>query len=272
MKKTDERKREVRQQVWAKRKKKIRVIVYAVLLAAIVLVTVNFKRILTAAFWNIDTFRLKEVRITPYQARDLITGLMELETGGNMLFLDTDGLREQILRIKEVEDCRVMKVFPSTLEIEVILRKPWAVVQFAGRGFLIDRTGRMLDPAGDISGFLKVIGISLDGTGVIAEDTWKTDVLKEIEKWYNFNNLQRYFAIDTVIIGKPTEIVLKVAGDSRRIIMVKEDVRKKFEQLGIVLDECAKNEVKWEYVDLRFDNPYVKYAKEEAAPQKRGSQ
>ncbi|MBN1445669.1 MAG: FtsQ-type POTRA domain-containing protein [Candidatus Omnitrophica bacterium] len=262
MRKTDERKRDVRQQIWTRRKKRIRIAVYAVLAAAVVLATLNFKRILTSLFWDMETFRVKEVHITPYNARELITGFMEMQTGGNMLFLDTDGLREQILRIREVEDCRVRKVYPSTIEIEVTLRRPWVVAEYAGRSFFVDRSGKILAPPEDSSGLLRVSGVTLGKEEVEGEDAWKLDVLKELEKWYNFNNLQKYFGVESVNIVKPTEIVLKTAGDSRRITTIRDYLQEKFEQLRVVLEECEKKGVQWEYIDLRFENPVVKYGEE----------
>jgi len=262
MRKTDERKREVKQQVWARRKKRIRIAVFTVLAAVVVLAALNFRRILTSLFWDIDTFRVKEVRITPYNARELITGLMEMQTGGNMLFLDTDGLREQILRIKEVEDCRVRKVYPSTIEIEVTLRRPWIAAEFGGKSFFIDRSGKILAPPEDSSGLLRVSGVTPGKEEVEGADAWKLDVLKDIEKWYNFNNLQKYFAVESVNIVKPTEIVIKTAGDSRRIIIIKDYMQEKFEQLRVVIEECGKKGLSWEYIDLRFENPVVKYGAE----------
>jgi len=262
MKKTDERKRDVRQQVWGRRKKRIRIAAYSALAVAIVLITLNFKKILTSLFWDIEMFRVKEVRITPYNARELITGLMEMQTGGNMLFLDTDALREQILRIKEVEDCRVRKVYPSVIEIEVTLRRPWISAESAGRSFFIDRSGKILAPPEDSSELLRVTGIIPGKEEIEGADAWKLDVLKEIEKWYNFSNLQKYFTVESVNIVKPTEIVLKTAEDSRRIIIIKDYMQEKFEQLRVVLEECGKKGVSWEYIDLRFENPVVKYGVE----------
>lgn len=262
MRKTDERKREVKQQVWTRRKKRIRIAVYFMLAAAIVLGAFNFKRILTSLFWDIDTFRVKEVHITPYNARELITGLMEMQTGGNMLFLDADGLREQILRIKEIEDCRVKKDYPSTIDIEVTLRKPWIMVESGGRSFFVDRSGKILAAPEDSSGLLLVSGVALGKEEIEGADAWKLDVLKEIEKWYNFSNLQKYFGVESVNIVKPTEIVLKTAGDSRRITVIKDYLQEKFEQLSVVLEECEKKGVRWEYIDLRFENPVVKYGAE----------
>ena len=77
-KKTDERLRELKQQVRQRRKKKIKLVLAAAGAAVVIFAAVNTKRLLTSVFWDIKTFNIRDVRVTPYAARSLITGLMEM--------------------------------------------------------------------------------------------------------------------------------------------------------------------------------------------------
>lgn len=259
--KTDERRRELKQQVWQKRRKKFKIISAVIGVAIILYAAINVKKLLTAFFWNIRTFSVKEVRIIPYNARTLITGLLEIETGKSMLFLDIDGLREQIMRIREVEDCTVRKIYPSTVEINATMRKPWIMLEKGSNVFFVDRTGKILLAPENPENFLRVTGINLAENNVEEGDLWKLEVLKEIEKCYNFHNLQRYFSLGSIRILKPTEIILNDTADSRKIIVVSEDIPGRFEKLRAVLEECEKNSTEWEYIDIRFEHAYVKHKK-----------
>lgn len=255
---TDQRIKELKQQVWERRRKRIKVFFYAVGIVIVCFFIFNVKRLLAVFLWDIKTFKVKEVRILPYEARPMITGLIEIETGKSMLFLDIDDLREQIMRINEVENCTIRKFYPSTLEINVTVRKPWIILEKESAIFFIDKTGKILSPPDNPEKLLRVTGITLSENSVDTKDLWKLEVLKELEKWYNFYNLQKYFSIESISIVKPTEIVLNERDGTRKIILLDKNIREKFEKLRSVLEECNKNATLWDYIDIRFENPYVK--------------
>jgi cell division protein FtsQ len=62
-----------------------------------------------------------------------------------MPFVDVHGLREKLLQLSWVEDARVSRQLPDTLVIDVVERKPVAVVQKADRLMLIDKDGQELE-------------------------------------------------------------------------------------------------------------------------------
>jgi len=264
--KTDERIRELKQRAWQKRKKKIKIFLYTAGAAVALLLALNARRLLTVFLWDIKTFRIEEVRIVPYNARPLITGLLEIEAGKNMLFLDVDGLREQIAGIREVENCTVRKIYPSTVEINVTLRKPWIILENGTGTFYVDRTGKILLPPENPENLLRVTGISVSENSLDAGELWKLEVLKEIEKCYNLQNLQKHFSLESIRIVKPTDIVLNETASTRKILLVNEDITGKLEKLRAVLEECERDGTEWDYVDLRFENPYVKYTNIKRVP------
>jgi cell division septal protein FtsQ len=259
-KKTKERIREVKQVIWQRRKKKAGIILAAVAVVIVLYGAANLKTFLTSFFWDIKTFRVKEVRIIPEKARPLITGHLEIEKGKNLLFLNVDELRKRIMSIREVEDCTIRKIYPSTIEINIILRKPWLALEKEGYTLFVDRNGKILPPPDNPEDFLRVQGVSANRNNVETQDTWKLEVLKEIGKWYNFYNLQKYFSLDSIMILKPTEIVLNDTASSQRIIVMSGGISDRFGELKTILNECSKNKTKWEYIDLRFQHPYVKHS------------
>jgi cell division protein FtsQ len=62
-----------------------------------------------------------------------------------MPLVDIDGLREELLQLSWVEDARVSRQLPDTLVIDVVERKPHAVLRKADRLVLIDATGHELE-------------------------------------------------------------------------------------------------------------------------------
>ncbi|HOL21582.1 MAG TPA: FtsQ-type POTRA domain-containing protein [bacterium] len=259
MAKTEERIKELRQQIWSRRKRKIKAVSIIIGIIIVIAVILNTKRILTAIFWDMALFRVRTVKVVPESARSLLTGIVEIENPGNLLFLDIDDLNDKISKIREVEKCSIMKEFPSTLKIMVTTRKPWVLIERSWGGILIDREGKILESPENPSFSLRVTGIETNRDSVAEDELWKLGVLQEIEKWYNFYNIQRYFLMEKITITKPTEIVLHEAESIRRIIITSDNIEETFGKIKIVLDECEKSGKEWEYIDGRFRDPSVKY-------------
>ncbi len=62
-----------------------------------------------------------------------------------MPFVDVQGLRERLLQLSWVEDARVSRQLPDTMVIDIIERKPVAVLAKADRLVLIDKDGVELE-------------------------------------------------------------------------------------------------------------------------------
>jgi len=62
-----------------------------------------------------------------------------------MPFVDLDSVRDRLLALSWVEDARVSRQLPDTLVIDVVERKPIAVLAKANKLVLIDPTGRELE-------------------------------------------------------------------------------------------------------------------------------
>lgn len=62
-----------------------------------------------------------------------------------MPFVDVQGLRDRLLQLSWVEDARVSRQLPDTLVIDIVERKPVAVVEKADRLMLIDKDGHELE-------------------------------------------------------------------------------------------------------------------------------
>lgn len=63
-----------------------------------------------------------------------------------MPLVDIDALRAELLQLSWVEDARVSRQLPDTLVVDIVERRPHAVLRKPGRLVLIDATGRELEP------------------------------------------------------------------------------------------------------------------------------
>ena len=63
-----------------------------------------------------------------------------------MPLVDVDGLRGELMELSWVADARVSRQLPDTLVIDIVERKPHAVLRLPGKLVLIDATGHQLEP------------------------------------------------------------------------------------------------------------------------------
>jgi len=254
--KTEERIREVRAQAAERRKRKAKSVLIGVL-AVIMLYSVIAARQEGERFIR-RKMALKNVRIIPESARPLVTGLVELQMGQNLFLLDKDDLRGSILLIQEIEDCSVLKSYPDTLEIRVLLRKAWIEAEKNGAYFFVDRNGRVVYPIKDgFVPFTRLLDLSIENNGAAEGEMWKLRALEEIEKSYNDNNLQKHIKLEAVSFRNKNEVVIYTG--TGRIVTGMDELPGKFVKLKLLLEEFSKNGHQWDYIDTRFENPVVRH-------------
>lgn len=66
-----------------------------------------------------------------------------------MPLVDVEALRGQLMQLSWVEDARVSRQLPDTLVVDIVERKPVAVLKKADRLVLIDAAGHELEPVGE---------------------------------------------------------------------------------------------------------------------------
>jgi len=250
--KTKRRIREIKQRVWRERKKKIKIFFIVSLLIILICGVYEIKKAAVNFLWQIDTFKLKKIEVIPEKAISYINPLIEIEKGHSILFLDIKKLRELILKIPEVENCKIKKVYPDKLQIEVVIRKPFVCIIAGNKKYIIDKKGVVVKNVSD-SNYIIVKGIKVNNSCIDEKDKWKLKVLENIEKWYNFYDLRKFISINEVEFISPNEIILIT--EKGKIKIKKDDINLQIEKLFNLLNQKIG---KWEYIDLRFKNIYKK--------------
>ncbi len=254
--KTERRIREIRQRIWEKRKNKIKIIFIIILILSLIYLSFKIKNSTIKFLWQLDTFKLKEVEIVPDKAKFYIEPVLELEKDKNLLFIDIDDLRQMILNIPEVENCKIKKIYPDKLYIDISLRKPFVSVIYNERKYIIDKNGVVLSDIEEEKNYIDIYGIKIEQNCVNETDRWKLNILDEIKKWYNYFNLRKFFLVNQINFISPNEIILYT--DKGSIKIRRTDIKSQMEKLSILLQEVQGNIERWEYIDLRYKNIYKK--------------
>lgn len=98
-------------------------------------------------FLTWDNLWVKEIKITAQrpEVREEIQRIMEGKNLGNILLLDISHLQDVLSAHRWVKEVRIRKILPSTLEVEIKERIPFALLKKDRMVHLIDREGVLLE-------------------------------------------------------------------------------------------------------------------------------
>ncbi|MCM8819099.1 MAG: FtsQ-type POTRA domain-containing protein, partial [Candidatus Omnitrophica bacterium] len=237
-----------------KKKRKIKIFFLIIFIGVLIYGFYFLKRKTLKFLWNLESFKIKEIKIYPENITPLIKAILELEKDKNLLFLNAEELRERINSISEVENCKVTKIYPSTIQIDIILRKPWAIIE---NEYIIDRNGIILNENKNNIALLPIYGVKVDKMKNKVIEIEKVYILKEFDRWYNYYNIGNLFKINKIDISDVKKI--EISNDGKKIYFTKEDIKDKIENLSVILKNLKDD---FEYIDTRFKNFYIKLKNE----------
>jgi len=244
---------EIKRRLILRRRKKFKFILISLSFLLIIFGFYYLEKKITDFLWNAEIFKIKEIKIYPEEISPLIKELLELEKDKNLLFLNMEELRNKILSIPEIENCKIIKDFPSSLQINIMLRIPWAILKNGEKEYLIDKNGAIINGKGEKVDF-EIYGIKVNDTENKIEEKEKIKILNEFYKWYNYYNISNFFRVKIVDISDLNKI--EISDGERKILLKSEDIKEKIEKLNFVLKNL-KND--FEYIDTRFKDFYVKF-------------
>ena len=108
-----------------------------------------------------------------------ILAALGLEPGASMFAIDTDAAQRRLEQAPWIKRARVLRLLPSTLQVEIVERQPFAIWQEDGKVYVIDADGRKIALLGQRSReeYLLVVG---KGAGASAKEL--SDQLKEFPR------------------------------------------------------------------------------------------
>ncbi len=142
-----------------KKKKKIRVVVLFLWVLLLLLFAFGVYLFIHSDFFTIENVEVTgNVRV----GKDAILHLGDIEIGSNLFMLDTR-LTEKYIEIHQlIKDATIHRKIPSTIEIEIQEREPWAQLMVRDKCIIIDDTGIYMEDSPYISNDTELLLISLN--------------------------------------------------------------------------------------------------------------
>lgn len=91
-------------------------------------------------------FEVRDVYVVGREetSADEVRRALAVASGGSVFALDPEGARERLLLLGWVQDARVSRRLPGTIEVQLHERRPFALWQQDGQLALVDRAGKVI--------------------------------------------------------------------------------------------------------------------------------
>lgn len=212
-------------------------------------------------FLNSRFFRIEDVVVNKdrgYSFRNEEQKIKKLYVGRNIFSVDLDQLQVLMKNdFPQLRDVEARRNLPNRLEIDIVTRKPVAVID-AGRGIVIDREGVVLAVGEGTGSLVKIKGLrfflktpkvgqcirneALDRAVVLLEGMRKKLGGKEKD-------------IEYVDISDAKNLVLGISGV--KVKMGTDDFSRKIDELREILDDPNMDFKDIKYIDLRFEGGVI---------------
>ncbi|HOK80874.1 MAG TPA: FtsQ-type POTRA domain-containing protein [bacterium] len=245
----------MREKLIQERKKRIKKYLYILLLLLIIGLFFYLKLFLPVWLKNISIFSLKNIIVEPDSYSSFIKGYISVPEGTSIFSVNMADIYTKLKQVYFIEDCYIEKHLPDTVVVRVKIRNPWVLVTNTSSAALMDRNGYFLPLQENFRGW-NIQGIHIEQIGVRTSEIDKLEILKEIEQWYNYYGIANLFPVDTVIVNDPDRIEL--VSDDAKIYIHRNEIEKQIATAKEVLKNCRKNNFLFDYIDVRFQQPYIK--------------
>ncbi len=241
----------LRQEKVKKVKKIIFLSIFVLLISFVVFLRIEIPRYLHKQ----NVFRIKRLVVEPAAYQALMSAYIGNVISKNIIFLNLNPIYKSIKKCYFIENCEIEKRLPDTLIIKLKPRIPLFRIVGNKRSVLMDDDGYFLPLEENFNGWT-VKGMQIGKIGEKSTDTEKLKILLKIEQWYNYYNIGDLFPVDEISLENLDKI--KMIGQTGSVFLYPYQLKQKFQQLQIVLETCKKEDFQFEYIDLRFNQPYVK--------------
>jgi len=247
----------MREKLREAKRKRIKKWLYGVGIALIIVMGFYLKMFLPLWCKKASLFSVKSIIVEPQNQSSFIKTYISIPESTSILSLNLEEIYKKIRQIYFIEDCFIEKHLPDTLFIKLKIRSPWVVVADSKNMVAMDRQGIFL-PVEENFKTWNIVGMFPGKIGNQTVELEKLNILKEIEQWYNYYDIVQVFPVETIFIQDINKIELK--GLKGCLYIRGDEIRKQLETAKQVIETCKKNNFLFEYIDVRFEQPYVKEA------------
>ncbi|MBO6304907.1 MAG: FtsQ-type POTRA domain-containing protein [Selenomonadaceae bacterium] len=208
-------------------------------------------------------FTLREIRasgMTNLTNEDIVQ-ICGVTYGAPLFSLETDEISKRLLSDLRVEEAVVRRSLPSYLDIHITERVPVVTVAKDNHYYAVDKQGLVIDAysAPKFGQIPNINGVYLEN--IFIGDKIADENLKKILSFLsalNYEYLKELSELkftDDTIIGKTTAGVVIRLGDLSNVEL-KAHLTENF------LEDVKRNPINAEYVDFKYDAPFIKMKEE----------
>lgn len=141
----------VRRQEGRRRLRRLTVLLAATVVAALCIAATR------SPLLDVDHVRIDGAHRTP---ADVIRAAARVRTGEPLVDVDPGAVRRRVAALPWVDRVDVRRQWPGTVRVDVVERRAAAVVAVGDRSFLVDATGRLLEPVADApASLVRIAGV-----------------------------------------------------------------------------------------------------------------
>ncbi len=176
--------------------------------------------------------------------KDLLAAIA-VAPGDDMMDVDPDEVRGRVEALDWIESAKVTRLWPSTLQVQVVEKEPYAIWQSKGVSWLIDRKGGRItkDGVAEFAGLPMVVG---DGAPLHAAE------LMEILK--RFPTIQRLVKASVRVGDRRWDLHLK---NGIQVRLPEDGVEDALQRLTVLETEQKIFERDIESIDLRLPDRLI---------------
>ncbi|MDD4956662.1 MAG: FtsQ-type POTRA domain-containing protein [Candidatus Omnitrophica bacterium] len=208
-----------------------------------------------------DFFRVKQVVVNsddPGVFAPVSKDLNKRYVGHNIFNVDVKYARRMVAKEHpELKKVTVRKVFPDVIEMDVVTRKPVAVIE-SGRGIVVDAENVVLGSDMMTPGLIKIKGISFflnAPTKGEKIDNKALDAAVNLLRIIQNNKGLRKEGIDYIDVTDRNNLMVGISGATVKIGA--EDLDGRIKRLGSILNDPAMDLKHINYIDLRFEDTVI---------------
>jgi len=209
--------------------------------------------------WQIKNIEVAGANITPADEVLKIAGGFK---GENIFLFRNKSIINTIKKYSSVKNVIVRKHIPQTLVIQVVERKPFAIVAFRTKSVIIDNDGYIICETSrakniDISNLPVINNLSEDS--IVKNHNIEKNTVAAIEK--SISVISKVLETKKIQLNLESDNINLVVDDVMKIkIGSHDDIDKKLNILKSILANIGHKKNSVVYIDLRVvDNPVLKY-------------
>lgn len=209
-------------------------------------------------------FTLREIKLigATYLTPDDILRVGEIYYGEPLFKLETDSITNRLRNDLRVEDVTVRRSLPSTLEVEVVERKPVATIN-CDYGYLdLDRNGKVIDSYKDLKGMPIPMITGAQVSDLYIGDDIADEMVKKILYYLQQMDEESLNKISEVAIVDADYVVAYT--DAARAVQIRIGKLERLEEKARLTENFLKdldtNPHPVEYVDFNYTAPFIKLA------------